>query len=292
MKKIFTACIAIIFASIAVAQVPNVFNYQAVARNAQGQAIANQNIKVRLTLTENSAGGSLTFYSETRSVTTNALGLFNVQIGSPGAQNVIGGINNTNWTDNTKTRSLNVEIDIANNGSFVAMGGQQLVSVPYAFAAESARRVSAPFIGFRADRVGQIANIPGTPGYTFTFESERFDSSNVYNPATGEFTAPEDGMYELFFNVNVYLTGSPITDRLGLAFHRQIAGGGFDYMHGGGNVNTIQTLKKGDNIFQGTMLTFLKAGDKVSVRISDINTKSVSWDYSPYGSSFHAYKIR
>ena len=62
------------------AQTPNLINYQAVARNASGQALANQAIALRLSVRQSTAAGTIQ-YQERHAVTTNAQGLFNVQIG-------------------------------------------------------------------------------------------------------------------------------------------------------------------------------------------------------------------
>ncbi|GAA4438593.1 hypothetical protein GCM10023091_19370 [Ravibacter arvi] len=138
MKTIITLFICLLSAGIAVAQMPKAINYQAVARKNTGEAIAGQSIKVRLSVI-NSASGNAVIYSETRQVTTNALGLFNVQIGSAGALATTGSFNAINWTNNTTSvESLKVELDINNNGTFVDMGAQGLVTVPYAFAADEA----------------------------------------------------------------------------------------------------------------------------------------------------------
>src|SRR5690606_23457116 len=103
-----------------------------------GQALANQTIKVRLSII-NTAAGNATLYSETRQVTTNALGLFNVQIGSPGTLATSGDFAAISWTNNASSvESLKVELDINNNNSFTDMGTQGLVSVPYAFSADEA----------------------------------------------------------------------------------------------------------------------------------------------------------
>ncbi|MFT3677418.1 MAG: hypothetical protein QM781_16085 [Chitinophagaceae bacterium] len=138
MKKIFTFVTGLFAALITFAQVPKAINYQAVARNTSGQALANQTIKVRIGLSESSSTGSATFYSETRTVTTNTLGLFNIQIGSAGAANVYGSFTGTNWLNSAISHVMTVELDINNNNNFVNMGSQELVTVPFAFAADNA----------------------------------------------------------------------------------------------------------------------------------------------------------
>lgn len=133
MKKINLILLFLLFAAIAPAQVPNTINYQAVARNNSGQALANQPIKVRLSILR----GPSTLYSETRNVTTNALGLFNVQIGSSGAVTTSGDITTIYWLNNTPGISLKVELDVNNSGVFTEMGNQALSTVPFAFAAKN-----------------------------------------------------------------------------------------------------------------------------------------------------------
>lgn len=135
MKKLFFALIAALFISLTgVAQVSESINYQAVARNNAGAALANQTIKVRFTISRN----AVSQYSETRQVTTNALGLFNVQIGSAGALSSTGTFSAIDWKNNTPNMLLKVELDINNTNVFTDMGFQAFSSVPFAFAAETA----------------------------------------------------------------------------------------------------------------------------------------------------------
>lgn len=133
MKKLHALLIALFFTTWVAAQVANTINYQAVARNNSGQALANQSIKVRLSILR----GPNSLYSETRTVTTNTLGLFNVQIGSSGATTTTGDFNNIYWLNNTPAITLKVELDVNNSGVFTEMGNQTLASVPYAYAAKN-----------------------------------------------------------------------------------------------------------------------------------------------------------
>jgi hypothetical protein len=136
MKKILLQlCVALLFVSAASAQAPGIFNYQAVARNAVGNALASKNIGVKITVHDGSATGP-TVYSETRTLTTNPFGLFNVQIGSPGAGNVSGTVAGVNWA--TGTKFLQVEMDQNGGSSFVDMGTTQLASVPFSLNAAGA----------------------------------------------------------------------------------------------------------------------------------------------------------
>lgn len=135
MKKLFFFFVATLCITTAVlAQAPENINYQAVARNNAGAALANQTMKVRLTISRN----AVTQYSETRQVTTNALGLFNVQIGSSGALATTGTFNAIDWMNNTPNMALKVELDINNSNVFTDMGSQAFSSVPFALMAKEA----------------------------------------------------------------------------------------------------------------------------------------------------------
>ena len=116
------------------AQTPNQINYQAVAINTNGTVIANQSIRVRFKIRTGAAGGTVV-YSEARTVTTDATGLFNIVIGSTGGT-ITGSWSAIDWNNGTKF--LQVEIDPAGGSNFTNMGTQQLVSVPYAQHAKSA----------------------------------------------------------------------------------------------------------------------------------------------------------
>ena len=130
MKKILLLFSTAFMAAISVlAQAPGIFNYQGVARNSVGNVLQHQNIKLRLTIHDGAANGP-SVYSETRTVETNAFGLFNVQVGSPGAQSVTGTIAGVPW--NVGAKFLQVEIDPLNGSNFINLGTAQIASVPYA----------------------------------------------------------------------------------------------------------------------------------------------------------------
>ncbi|HRC33068.1 MAG TPA: hypothetical protein PK736_06460 [Bacteroidia bacterium] len=131
MKLKITFIIAALFVSLTslMAQSPNMINYQGVAHNVNGTAIANQNIKVRLKIRQGTAQGTVK-YSEVRSLTTDASGLFTIQIGSAGAVSTTGSWASITWE--TGAKFLQVEMDAAGGSNYTDMGTQQMLSVPYA----------------------------------------------------------------------------------------------------------------------------------------------------------------
>jgi hypothetical protein len=111
------------------AQVPNQFNYQAVARNSLGQSIPNANIRLRITILDGSATGT-DVYSEVRQLTTNQLGLFTAPIGGAGALTTTGNFATINWS--TGKKFIKVEVDPLGGTSFTLLGNTEMLSVPYA----------------------------------------------------------------------------------------------------------------------------------------------------------------
>ncbi len=162
MKKsfLFQALLSALFSMFvaqAIAQVPDRFNYQAVAKDAANAPIVG-NVPVRFTILDGSASGT-EVYKETHTATADAGGVFALQVGGGAAQ---GGTlwSNVNWGSGTKF--LKVEID-AGSG-FVTMGTpQQLVSVPYAQYAKnsSAWTRSGSNVFNTADNVGIGTATPG-----------------------------------------------------------------------------------------------------------------------------------
>lgn len=116
-----------LFAQNAMAQVPQGIPYQAAARNANGQPLVNTTVKVRFSIIDSVATGT-TVYQETHSVSTNNVGLFNVNVGLGTAST--GTFSGINWGKNFKF--MKVELDPSGSGTnYVDMGTQQMMSVPY-----------------------------------------------------------------------------------------------------------------------------------------------------------------
>ena len=127
MKKLYFLFL-VLFTHLAYAQVPQGIPYQAAARNASGQALVNTVVKVRFSILDSVATGTVV-YKETHSTTTNSVGLFNVNVGM--GTPVTATFSSINWGKNAKF--MQMELDITGTGSsYVDMGTQQMLSVPYA----------------------------------------------------------------------------------------------------------------------------------------------------------------
>ena len=123
--------IALIFAMIfiavnALAQTPQAFKYQAVARDNAGNILANQNVSFKISILKGSAT-NFAVYVETFDTVTNQFGLVNIEIGNG---NVVYGVfANINWRDGLYF--IQTEMDEAGGTNYKMMGATQLLPVPY-----------------------------------------------------------------------------------------------------------------------------------------------------------------
>jgi hypothetical protein len=133
MKKIFFTAILFCFIFQIKAQSPQAIPYQAIVRNASGNIISNQPVKLRFSIHDSLATGTIV-YKEIHTLSTNAQGLVNVNIGQGSVQT--GSFNSINWGKNGKF--IQTEMDALNNNTYTDLGTTQMMSVPYALYAEKA----------------------------------------------------------------------------------------------------------------------------------------------------------
>ncbi|MGN7888595.1 tail fiber domain-containing protein [Dyadobacter sp. 22481] len=113
------------------AQAPQQFSFQGVARDATGKILANKSITVGFDIHQGSANGPVVF-SETHNTTTNANGIFNLQIGS------ITNLGDIDWGMNFHFLKAIIHYDAL--PAFVDLGTTQLLSVPYSLLASKATK--------------------------------------------------------------------------------------------------------------------------------------------------------
>lgn len=198
MKKVLFILSLSLFSFLMFSQVPpQGMSYQAVAYNpTTNLPITDSTISLRISILENSDSGPIT-YMETFSETTDINGVFslNIGMGSP-----ITGIQfpQINWAVNNKF--LRVEMIPPGGSSYVLVGTNQLMSVPYALYSKSSSASSSiatvinigalkSFINFDKNLdvptvYVQGYHVPGDGGGgTFIFKrySEMFYSNPSYN---------------------------------------------------------------------------------------------------------------
>jgi trimeric autotransporter adhesin len=176
-------------------QSPNVFNYQAVLRDASGNVKSNTVVEIQVDLLQGSASGS-PGYSESFALSTNVLGLINLQIGKGSV--IYGTFSSINWGAGPYFMKVSV------GGSEI--GTSQLLSVPYALFAGTAANA---FSGNYDDLINKPTILDGnyntSTGYQSLF-SKTSGSNNIANGHlslyynTGGSSNTAMGFRALYFN--------------------------------------------------------------------------------------------
>ena len=133
-KIVFSFIVVLVTAVSAYAQVPQGFNFQAVARGATGGILAEQALGVQVSIIKGTEDGN-PVYEEAHTVTTNPLGLIQIVIGEGTASegNDFSAIDFGN--DNYFVK---LAIDPAGGTEYEDLGTTRLLSVPYALVAQKA----------------------------------------------------------------------------------------------------------------------------------------------------------
>jgi hypothetical protein len=114
-------------------QSPQGFNYQAIAKDVSGNAIANQTLPVRITIKSDSLTAGTTFwYEEHANITTNSVGLFTLTVGKGARLAGLAKFSDIDWSVTPKFIKTEV-----NYSGWKTLGTTRLWSVPYAMVANN-----------------------------------------------------------------------------------------------------------------------------------------------------------
>ncbi|MCF8368635.1 MAG: hypothetical protein K9G76_06300 [Bacteroidales bacterium] len=128
MKKVVLLGFVIILSlANVIAQPPQGLNYQAVARDLNGDLLTNQSVTFRISILIGLAPGTLV-YQEIHPAVTNNLGLVDLIIGE--GIPTVGTFSGIDWTYGES--HIKVEMDPSGGTSYQLMGQSELQSVPYA----------------------------------------------------------------------------------------------------------------------------------------------------------------
>ncbi|MFI5196803.1 MAG: hypothetical protein ACHQD8_06915 [Chitinophagales bacterium] len=211
VKHLLIVAIIMVTTINAKGQIPQIINYQAVARNASGAIITSQPIGVRLTVHDVFATGTVQ-YQETQTATTNAYGLFTLEIGSGAV--VSGTMNGVTWGSGAKF--LQVEVDPAGGSSYVNMGSQQLASVPYSLYAENANTATTltgnMTMGGDVTGTNNASTVVKMQGRSISATAPTAGQELTWNSGTSLWTptTPSGGTVTTI-NTTAPLTGGPVT---------------------------------------------------------------------------------
>ena len=104
------------------------FSYQAVVRDSEGALVADANVGLRVTLTDET--GAQLMYCETHTVKTNSYGVLAVTVGSGTPLNGMS-MGSVDWSSGNVW--MRVEMDTKGGTNYTDMGLTKLQSVPYAY---------------------------------------------------------------------------------------------------------------------------------------------------------------
>lgn len=127
MKRLLSVLTILATVTLAFAQSPEMFNYQAVMRDANGNLMTNQSVDIRIGLYD---GGSLQ-YEETHSISTDDYGLVSLQVGQ--GNSTTGNFSSLDWSN----IHYEMKVEVDDGSGYQNLGQSPLSSVPYALHAES-----------------------------------------------------------------------------------------------------------------------------------------------------------
>ncbi|MCE7068113.1 tail fiber domain-containing protein [Dyadobacter sp. CY326] len=133
MKQSLVLGLLLFCVTTLLAQAPQQFSFQGVARDAAGKILFKKNITLRATIRQGNAAGQ-NVYSETHEALTDNNGIFNLDIGAGSILN--GSFQQIAWI--AQDYFLQLEIDTEGGSNFVDLGATQLLSVPYSLHAKEA----------------------------------------------------------------------------------------------------------------------------------------------------------
>lgn len=114
------------------AQSPQKMSYQAVIRDATNNLVISSPIGMRISILQGTISGSV-LYAETQSLSTNSNGLVSLEIGSGAITQ--GNLATINWASGPFY--IKTETDILGGTNYTLTGASQLMSVPFAFYAQT-----------------------------------------------------------------------------------------------------------------------------------------------------------
>lgn len=195
---------------VALTQTVPGFSYQAIARDASGEVIANKTVGVQITILQNAVNGDIV-YVEEFFPTTNDFGVINLTIGSGNA--TYGDFQQIDWA--AGQFFIGVGLDTEGKTDFVDMSTSQLLSVPYAMYAKSAETAQS-VKDFDASKLSAIeSDINDVKTQLKSVTYELMGSGSFIDERDGEvynWVREADNQVWMVTNLKaeVYTDGSPI----------------------------------------------------------------------------------
>lgn len=215
LAKILFVVVALVFATDVMAQVPQGFNFQAVARDSEGNILDNQQVGVQVSVVKGTEDGEVV-YTETHSLTTNEAGFMQLVIGE-GTLDGESDFKGIDWASDNFFVAL--AIDVTGGTEYAPLGTSRLLSVPYALVAQNVVGGNGGMLtqlelnteeadsSFKVKVIGNrsgtaiigIADTDssnsGVEGYAYSDESNSSLQAGVYGEAIGTGTGTHLGIF-------------------------------------------------------------------------------------------------
>ena len=155
LTTILLPILLLLFCGVQAQDVPLGMQYQAVARDLQGNILPNQKITLKISLLGDQKS-PVTYYSEIHQPTTNQLGLFTLVIGNGKTDN--GQFASVPWS----TENIWMQVAIKDKGrtDFATISNSKLLAVPYAFHALTASQLTDKSLMKNEGITRSIAGVP------------------------------------------------------------------------------------------------------------------------------------
>ena len=239
--RLFILFLALCPAPLALCQIPQGFNYQAIARNSNGVPITSQTIPVRISIVTALTGGTVIWQEDHPSVTSDQYGMISLVVGTV---TKTGGSAASFSAIDWSAQALFIKTEVKYPGTtWTEMGTSQIWAVPYSLMAKNVE--------------GPLAKL-GITGTTDNMEEALFEVKNkagntvfaVYNEGVRVYVGNGDskgtkggfavggydgtkGVHDLLSvnsdSVRVYVDSNPATKGIKGGF----AVGGYDMTKGG-----------------------------------------------------------
>lgn len=195
MKRLITSVSVLVISTVLFAvtppPVPQKMSYQAAIRNNSNALVTNQLVGMKISILQYSATGTAV-YAETQTPTSNANGLVTIEIGTGTV--VTGTFSTIDWSSGPFF--IKTETDPTGGTAYTITATSELLSVPYALLASSAKSLKLPLsISENFSSTPLIINNTGTDIYTIKGistngtglygETKATNGSGVYGKGTG-----------------------------------------------------------------------------------------------------------
>jgi hypothetical protein len=205
MKKLAILIMAFGMSFTGFTQAPQAFAFQSTITHADGSPFINTDVSLLFNIRSVSGAGTIVFSESHTNVTTSSTGYFTASVGQ--GVPTVGAFSAINWNGSSYYLELLVDTLSGTGTNYVSLGASQLLSVPYALSAGN----SAPSTYFYGELTGSYMGTADTIMFIASF-----NRNSGYDQATGIFTAPTAGIYEITIDpsgnagvLDLYLNNNP-----------------------------------------------------------------------------------